>query len=75
MFIPLVDPPADADHDQAMWFCVRGTEVLMLEEGGLPIELEAAAECTVFLGTLLGRPVWAAGLRFAARRSFARSLA
>jgi NAD+ diphosphatase len=62
VFTPLVDPPDDLDHADALWICVRGSEVLVLHDEGLPVELEAAAECTVFLGTLAGRPVWAAGL-------------
>lgn len=62
MFIPHVEPPEATDPASGLWFCVRGSEVLVLEEGGLPVELEAGSDCTVFLGVLDDRPVWAAGL-------------
>ena len=34
MFISMVVPPDDADHDDAIWFVVRNNEVLVVVEDG-----------------------------------------
>jgi NAD+ diphosphatase len=59
-FVPLIQPPDECDT-APLWFCVGRSVVLILEEDLSP-ELAMAADSTHFLGTLDGRPCWAAAM-------------
>ncbi len=60
-FLPLNEPPRDADRDDdAVWFCVRETGVLVCDTiAGR--ELAATSE-PLYLGTLDGRHCWSVGV-------------
>lgn len=65
-FVPSL-APTDDDAGPALWFCVRGGDVLVQPAGdgvetpgGSPQELGVAVGPTLFLGSLDGRPCWAA---------------
>ncbi len=71
MFISMVVPPDDADHDDAIWFVVRNNELLVVvEEGRREVDVPGTVgvkgsvehDEPHFLGMLAGRPVWAAGV-------------
>ena len=66
MFRPGVNPPGAPDQN-GLWMLVQGSHVLLREEDHKlagPLEFAQLAEGVLphFIGTLDGRPVWAAGV-------------
>jgi len=61
-FVPAAEPP-DAPSGEAIWFCVRNTEVLVVARPGgaaLPSDVHVEHGGRHFIGLLDGRPCWAA---------------
>src|SRR5688572_11224681 len=69
-FLPIIDPPSDATTAPGWWFFVRGSELLVLEDGDRaafpllvdPGELGLSVTSALHLGLLGEHSCWSAEL-------------